>query len=109
MNFRKLVQAKPQEEEMKNAISDLIEEQEEEETAEESFTRISMKELKKKQERLRSYPPIVLHTLFHNHKNYEKYRKVEFSNLYFFSDDVKAKGNKKYQKNFYYAALDYYE
>ena len=93
MNFRKLV----------------ITQEDEDEESKDVVNRISMNELLAKQEKLRSYPPILLHTLFHNHKQIGKFRKVEFSNLYFFSDELKGKGNKRYQKNIFYLALDYYE
>lgn len=65
--------------------------------------------MKEKQKILREYPSILLNTLFHEYEKYEKYRKVEFSNVYFFSDDVKSMGNQAYQNCNYYQALDYYE
>jgi hypothetical protein len=39
----------------------------------------------------------------------EKYRQHEFSNLFFFSDEIKSLGNEAYRKGDYYLALDYYE
>lgn len=61
------------------------------------------------QQRIRSYPPILLHTMFHDDPKFEEYRKVEFSTLFFFADEIKSLGNKAYQKGEFYLALDYYE
>ncbi len=58
---------------------------------------------------MRSYPPVLLHTLFHEDSRFQTLRKKEFSTLFFFSDDIKAMGNDAYQKGNYYLALDYYE
>lgn len=58
---------------------------------------------------MRKYPPIILHTLFHNDEKSQQYRKADFSNLFFLTDDVKSKGNEAYRSGNYYLALDYYE
>ena len=58
---------------------------------------------------IRAYPPVLLNTLFHEGLKYEKYRKVEFSNLFFFMDEIKTMGNDAFLKNNFYLALDYYE
>ena len=52
---------------------------------------------------------MLLHTLFHEDPNFDKYRTAEFSRLYFFVDDIKSKGNEAYHKGDYYLAIDYYE
>lgn len=68
-----------------------------------------MKELQEKQKVLRSYPPVFLHTLFHEHSKYEKYRNYEISSLFFFIDDIKMKGNDAHRDNDLYLALEFYE
>lgn len=55
------------------------------------------------------YPQILINTLFHEQKKCKKLRKVEFSNMFFFADEIKLKGNEAYKNNDYYLALDYYE
>jgi hypothetical protein len=87
------------------------EDDEEEEVPHKRYRRsvISVEELKKSQLKLRSYPSVLLHTLFHENDRYEKYRNHEFSNLFFFGDEVKSMGNEAYHKGDYYTALDYYE
>lgn len=70
---------------------------------------LTYQQLKKSQEMLRSYPPVLLHTLFHEDPHYERYRAQEFSNLFFFGDEIKSLGNEAYHKGDYYNALDFYE
>ena len=59
-------------------------------------TILTLNQVKLSQEKIRSYPPILLHTLFHEDSKYDKYRQAEFSNLFFFADDIKSKGNEAY-------------
>ena len=56
----------------------------------------TMAEVKKSQARIRSYPPVLLHTLFHEDPKHEKFRVYEFSSLYFFGDEIKSMGNEAY-------------
>ncbi|CDW73796.1 UNKNOWN [Stylonychia lemnae] len=70
---------------------------------------LNKEQIKKNQKAIRNYPPILLQTLFHDNPKFVKYRKAEFSNLFFFSDEIKTMGNDAYQKNNFYLALDFYE
>ena len=70
---------------------------------------LSLQEVKRSQVRLRSYPPVLLHTLFHEDPRYDNYRSQELSNLFFFGDEIKSLGNEAYHRGDYYEALDYYE
>lgn len=72
-------------------------------------TVLTAAEVKQSQARLRNYPPILLHTLFHEDPKNEEYREREFSQLFFFSDEVKSLGNEAFRKGDYYGALDLYE
>ena len=98
-----------------NPNAELFEEKKGEESDEESkvpeYKKIvlSYQEVKKSQTRLRSYPPVLLHTLFHEDLKYELYRQKNLSELFFFGDEVKALGNEAYHKGDYYTALDFYE
>lgn len=70
---------------------------------------LTYQEVKQSQARLRSYPPVLLHTLFHDDPKYDQYRQRNLSQLFFFGDEVKSLGNDFYHKGDYYTALDYYE
>lgn len=70
---------------------------------------LTKEQIKSSQKTIRKYPPVLLQTLFHDNPKFVKYRKAEFSNLFFFSDEIKTMGNDTYQKNNYYLALDFYE
>ena len=70
---------------------------------------MTKEELKLKQKLLRTYPPVLLQTMFIDYPKLEKFRKQEFSNVFFYTDEIKTMGNDAYQKNNFYLALDYYE
>eukprot|EP00347_Sterkiella_histriomuscorum_P024227 403331870 len=70
---------------------------------------LTKEQIKQNQKLTRSYPPVLLQTMFHDNPKFDKYRKEEFSNLFFFSDEIKTMGNDAYQKNNFYLALDFYE
>lgn len=70
---------------------------------------ISMKDLKEKQKVLRSFPALLLQTLFNDNPSTHKYRNADFSQLYFFADEIKTMGNNAYQTDNLYHALEFYE
>jgi hypothetical protein len=70
---------------------------------------LTYQEVKRSQARLRAYPPVLLHTLFHDDPKYDLYRQRNLSQLFFFGDEVKSLGNDAYHEGDYYTALDYYE
>ena len=113
--FYEPIEVEKEEKKADNPNSELFEEKKGEESDEDSkvpeYKKIVLtyQEVKRSQARLRSYPPVLLHTLFHEDPKYEVYRRKNLSALFFFGDEVKALGNEAYHKGDYYTALDYYE
>jgi len=55
------------------------------------------------------YPIYLQHTLFYNGEDYKKVRGLECCSRFMAYEELREKGNKKFNKGKFYQALDYYE
>jgi len=69
---------------------------------------MSIKEFREKRKLFNTYPPFLLHTLFHGSQA-DKIRQADFGNAFFIFDDLKQEGNLYYEDKNYYQAINLYE
>ena len=56
-----------------------------------------------------NYPIYLQHTLFFNGEDYKKVRNLEVCSRFMAYEQLREKGNKRFNQGRYYEALDFYE